>query len=258
MKIINRITSSRCLLLLIFHIYFLIPLTGYAQEFRSDEDLTTTFTEDDLAEIEGMKEGAVLRKRDVKTGLFLEDYNTFDDKNRLSFLYHVNSDLTALTDIQTFEAAYAHRFSDMWIEFFGFRTTGEFKDLTANNPFEGAATEDVITSSDTVTAFGASISYRDSWIGHLLDTEKIFTTTAAGVGWYSFHQTFRDKTYAGPGLKADFGIHRRSTRTMHYGLKMSYHLASVKREAEFDEETSSARSHTLTWLTFGFDLSFYF
>ncbi len=235
-----------------------ISMSLLAQEFGNDEDLTTTFTEDDLEEIDSLKEGAVIKKRDSETGLFMKDYNTDSDQNRLSFLYHVNSDLTALTDVQTFEAIYAHRFNELWFELFGFRTTGNFKDLTANNPAEGAATEDILTSEDTVTAFGGSISYRDSWIGHLLDTEKIFTTTAAGIGWYSFNQTFRDKTYSGPGLKADFGIHRRSTRTMHYGVKMSYHLASIKRASEFDQETSSARAHTLTWLTFGFDLSFYF
>ncbi len=236
----------------------LIPYNLHAQEFGNDDDLTSTFTEDDLAEIDSLKEGAVLKRRDSETGLFMKDYNTDSDQNRLSFLYHVNSDLTALTEVQTFEAIYAHRFNELWFELFGFRTVGEFKDLTANNPYEGAATDELISSSDTVTAFGGSISYRDSWIGHLLDTEKVFTTTAAGIGWYSFNQTFRDKSYSGPGLKADFGVHRRSTRTMHYGIKMSYHLASVKRAAEDETETSSARAHTLTWLTFGFDLSFYF
>lgn len=235
-----------------------LPLGLYAQEFSNDEDLTTSFTEQDLAELEGLKEGAILKKRDVKTGLFLSDYNTYDDKNRLSFLYHLNSDLTALTDVQTLEASYAHRFNDLWVEFFGLRTSGQFKDLSGNNPLEGPSSEDLISSSDTVTVFGASLSYRDSWIGNLLDTDKVFTTTSAGLGWYSFHQTFRDLTYTGPGLKADFGIHRRSSRTMHYGIKMSYHLASVKRSEEFEGETSSARSQTLNWLTFGFDLSFYF
>ncbi len=230
----------------------------FAQEFGNDEDLTTTFTEEDLQEIDSLKEGAILRKRDADTGLFLSDYNTDADKNRIGFLYHVNSDFTALTDVQTFEAVYAHRFNELWLELFGMRTTGNFKDLTANNTAEGAATEDLLGSSDTVTAFGGSISYRDSWIGHLLDTEKLFTTTTAGVGWYQFHETYRDKTYSGPGLKADFGIHNRATRTMHYGIRMSYNLASVKRAAEEDTETSSARAHTLTWLTFGFDLSFYF
>lgn len=235
-----------------------LSLNLLAQEFGNDDDLTSTFTEDDLAEMDSLRDGAILKKRDFKTGLFMKDYNTESDKNRLSFLYHVNSDLTSLTDVQTFEAIYAHRFKEVWFELFGLRTTGEFKDLSANNPYEGGVSEDLITSSDTVTAFGGSISYRDSWIGHLLETEKMFTTTAAGIGWYSFNETFRDKSYSGPGLKADFGLHRRSTRTMHYGIKMSYHLASVKRAQEDETETSSARSHTLTWLTFGFDLSFYF
>ena len=233
---------------------------AHAQEFGSDEDLTTTFTEEDLTEIDSLREGAILRKRDIETGLFLNDYNTEKDKNRIGFMYHVNSDFTALTDVQTFEAVYSHRFNEVWLELFGMRTTGIFKDLTENNSAEGGVSDELLTSEDTVTAFGGSISYRDSWIGHLLDTEKLFTTTTAGIGWYQYHQTFRDKTYSGPGLKADFGLHKRATRTMHYGLRMSYNLASVKRSMEEDEEgiPSSARSHTITWLTFGFDVSFYF
>lgn len=224
----------------------------------SDDDLTSTFTENDLEEIDNLREGAILKKRDVETGLFMKDYNTESDQNRLSFLYHGNTDFKHLTDIQTLEAIYAHRFNEMWFELFGFRTAGKFKSLTANNPNEGSSSEDLLNSSDTVTAFGASIALRDSWIGHLLNTEKIFTTTSAGIGWYSFQEKFRQKTYSGPGLKADFGIHRRASRTMHYGLKMSYHLASVRRAPAYDKEPGSARGQTLTWLTLGFDVSFYF
>jgi hypothetical protein len=86
----------------------------------------------------------------------------------------------------------------------------------------------------------------------------MFTTTSAGIGYYSFDENFTGQSYGGPGLKTDFGLHRRSSRSVHYGVRMSYHLASVKRAEEVEGETSSQRALTLSWLTFGFDLSFYF
>lgn len=225
---------------------------------KADEDLNSTFTQEDLEEIDSLNDGVVLKRRNVETGVFLKDYNTDEDVNKLSFLYHINSDPTAPTDIQSLEAIYAYRLKNIWVELFGFQTTGKFKDLTANSGYEGGTSEDLINSDDTVTAFGVSLAYRDNWISNLLGTEKVFTTTSAGIGWYSYNQTLRELTYSGPGLKADFGIHRRSSKTFHYGVKMSYHLASTKRASEEEGESSASRAHTLSWLTFGLDISFYF
>lgn len=242
-------------------IFLLLSVSSFAQfgdDTPTDENLTKTFTESELEEIDSLKRGTVLKRRDVETGLFLEDYNTDEDKNRTSFLYHLNNDLTDLTGIQTLEFNYAHRFELAWVEFFGLRTTGRFEELTTNNPSEGADSTELRETEDSILAFGASISYRSNWVQELVNSDKMFTTTAAGIGWYNYTQNLRVKSYSGPGLKTDFGLHLRSSRSIHYGMKMSYHLANVKRSAEFDGETSSQRSHTLSWLTFGFDLSFYF
>ncbi|MCF8059372.1 MAG: hypothetical protein K9K67_08750 [Bacteriovoracaceae bacterium] len=224
----------------------------------SDESLTKTFTQEELEDIDSLKRGTVLKRRDVETGLFLSDYNTDKDANRTSFLYHLNNDLTALTAVQSLEFIYAHRFEHAWVEFFGFRATGNFEELTENNPSEGAVTDELRESEDSVLAFGASLSYRGTWIQDLVNSDKMFTTTAAGIGWYNYTQNLRVKSYSGPGLKCDFGLHRRSSPSFHYGLKMSYHLAHVERSAEFEGETSSQRSQVLSWLSFGIDLSFYF
>lgn len=246
--------------IILFLTLLFIGQQNYAQFEGSptDESLTKTFTQDELEEIDSLKRGTVLKRRDVETGLFLEDYNTFNDKNRTSFLYHVNNDLTDLTGVQSIEFIYAHRFELAWVEFFAFRTTGRFEELTENNPSEGADSTDLRETEDSILAFGASISYRSNWIQELVNSDKMFTTTAAGIGWYNYTNNFRVKSYSGPGLKTDFGLHRRSSRSFHYGMKMSYHLAHVKRSAEFEGETSSQRSHVLSWLSFGIDLSFYF
>ena len=232
--------------------------TRQASNEASDEDLMKTFNQEELEELDSLKSGSVIKKRNFETGLYMDDYNTYKDQNRISFLYHINNDLTALTNLQTVEFNWAHRFDLAWVEFFFLRTQGKFEELTENNPSEGAASADLQQSDDSVLAGGASISYRGSWLSEFFQSDKIFSTTAAGIGWYRFTETLREKTYSGPGLKCDFGVHRRSSRSLHYGMKMSYNLSHVKRAAEFEGEGSSARSQVLSWLSFGFDLSFYF
>jgi hypothetical protein len=229
-----------------------------AAEMASDEDLMKTFSQEEVEELDSLKSGSVLQKRDFDTGLFLDDYNTYKDLNRVSFLYHLNNDLTALTNLQTVEFNWAHRFDLAWVEFFFFRTQAKFEELTENNPNEGGITADLLQSDDSVLAGGASISYRGNWVGELFQSDKVFSTISAGLGWYRFSESLRGLTYSGPGLKCDFGVHRRSSRSIHYGMKMSYHLSHTKRAAEFEGESSSARSQVLSWLSLGFDLSFYF
>jgi len=224
----------------------------------TDEDLMQTFSQEEVEELDSLKSGSVLSKRDFETGLFLDDYNTYKDQNRVSFLYHLNNDLTALTNLQTLEFNWAHRFDLAWLEFFFLRTQAKFEELTENNPKEGGTSSDLLQSDDIVIAAGASLSYRGNWIGELLQSDKVFSTTSAGIGWYRFTESLRGSTYSGPGLKTDFGIHRRSSRSLHYGMKMSYHLSHTKRAAEFEGESSSARAQVLSWLSLGFDLTFYF
>lgn len=224
----------------------------------SDEEMGDAFTEEDLKEIDSLKRGTVLKRRDIETGVFLQDYNTYSDKNRTSFLYHVNNDINSITNITTLEFNYAHKFELAWLELFAIRTTATFNEITDSNPNDFSGGEALDLTEESLLAFGAGLSYRSSWIQELVNSDKMFTTTAASLGWYSLSENFSGFTYSGPGIKTDFGIHRRSSRSMHYGVRMSYNLASVKRAQETELERSSQRSLTLSWLTVGFDLSFYF
>ncbi len=234
-------------------------ITSYKAVARdSDEDLMKTFSQAEIEELDTKESETIIKKRDPNSGIYLSEYSTFKDKNRISFLYHLNNDFTALTNLQTIEMNWARRFDLAWVEFFFFRTQAMFEELTENNSSEGPLSSDLLQSDDTVLAGGASLSFRGNWIGEFLDSDKVFTSTSAGIGWYRFTENFRNRIYSGPGLKCDFGIHRRSSQTIHYGVKMSYHLSHTKRAAEFEGEGSSARSQVLSWLSMGFDLSFYF
>lgn len=245
-------------------LFLLLIIPAQAQNIRSfgtnTENLNTdrvkTFTSKDLEKIDSQKRGTVLKRRDFNTGLFLEDYNTNTDRARVSFIYHFNKDIADPTSLQSMEFIYAFQQNNYWYEFFGQRISArleEFSEAGANS----IGTNEV-QLKDSILSFGGSLAMRGQWIQDLVNSKKMFTTTSAGIGYYSFSETSQVQTYNGPGLKLDFGFHRRSTPKFHYGAKMTYQIATVKREVAFEGETSSQRSLTLSWLTFGFDLSFYF
>lgn len=217
-----------------------------------------TFTQEDLRDLESIEEGTNLQKRDSATGIFLQDYSTTSDQSRISFLYHINSDAESAFELTTMEFIYAKKFEFAWLEVFASRTSARFSEITEMNTNIGTDFLDQRESTDSLFSFGAGIMYRSQFMKSLLDTDKVFESTSFSLAYHSFTEEFRAESYKGPGIKADFGIHRRASRGMHYGIKMSYNLAEVKKAAEFDTDTSSDRSLLLTWLSIGFDLSFYF
>ncbi|MDC1174537.1 hypothetical protein OAT67_04050 [Bacteriovoracaceae bacterium] len=215
-------------------------------------------SESDLEEIESLKSEANIRRRDLDTGIEMSDYNTSSDQNRASLLYHINHDASSITGVTTFEFNYAHRFEEYWLELTAAKTTAKFNEITKRNTEYSIYGDELSEQSEDLTTIGAGFGLRNNWIQNLIPSPKIFSTTTAFLTYNQFKENFLSQSFSGPGLKADFGIHRRSSDSMHYGGKMSYNLAQVKRKASFDGETSSSRSLLLSWLSFAFDISFYF
>ncbi len=229
-----------------------------AENIFSDEDLSASFEKSDKQELSLLKSNTILKQRDPQTGIFSEDYYTEQDQHRFSLLIHANQDPKGLTDILAFEAIYAHRLKAVWLEFFIQQTKARFGEIAQPTTALGTDPVKQQASQDTINMIGGGIMHRSSWVQNLIDSDKVFTSTSANFSYSSLSDELLQKEFKGAGLKADFGLHRRSSRTMHYGIKMSYHLAKLKRPQEFETETSSQRTLLLTWLTFGFDLSFYF
>lgn len=225
---------------------FLLFLTSIS--FAQNEKVTD-------AELEAMIEDppkAQSQIRDIDSGIMVDRHNVLNDQNRISLLYHGNTNLYEFAKISGLEFNYGSHFRDYWLEFFYLRTQAEFNNIVHT---VGGTTGE---SDDSLNTFGVGISMRGAWIQELVNSESIYTHSAANFGYYTLNQSSSNTSYSGPGFKADFGIHVRSSKTMHYGLRTTYHLAHVKREALFANESSSSRSLLLTWMTIGIDLSFYF
>jgi hypothetical protein len=206
----------------------------------------------------------VLVEQDDESGVLKDPYDTLGDNSRVSFLYHLNSDLKNAMALTALEFNYAFYKNGKWIEFFLERISSNFSEVSENHTNSASNTsaevnfQRVPEDGQTIIGFGGGLGYRSTWIQELIKSENLFTTTSFALGIFQLNDSLRSLDYRGPGMKADFGLHKRSGRNTHYGLRMSYQLAQVKREAIFDGESSSERSLLLSWLSFGFDLSFYY
>jgi hypothetical protein len=240
--------------------FYLLLLTFSLPIFSqstTDDELTKAFSQEELEEIESLRSGTYIKSRNPTTGLYTDNIYTVGDTSRTSLLYHFNHDLASSFDINGFEFIYAYNKESTWYEFSVMRSNVRFGDVAQNNTFLGADSDDLQNSNDNILNINLGLSYRGSWVQNLIKSDRIFTTTAASIGYYILNENFLGQSFSGPGLKTDFGLHRRTGPKMHWGAKMSYHLAPVKRSANFEGESSVNRSLLLSWLTFGVDLSFY-
>lgn len=231
---------------LIIFIQFFV-LTANAQ-YVGDRFAETTEDGDEL----------LTRERDGDTGLLREAYNIKSDSGRYSFLYHFNADVKDVADISTFEFIYGQKRSFGWLEFSIAKISGEFQELTENNASLGGTSQEFLEESAGVLVIGAGLSYRTKYVRHLIAMDTIYETISAQLTYNQFDENFRGETFSGPGIKADFGIHKRTSEAFHFGVRMSYNLAHVKKAQEFEGHSSTARSLLLTWLSLGLDLTFYY
>ena len=196
-------------------------------------------------------DGLSFNVRDDTTGIYYGEYHTSEDTSYGSLLVHINSSLKNSLNVSTFEFIYGRPREVGRVEYSMSRTVatfGEIGDLTSIDE----------QSKNEILTFGIGYGYKLRMVGHLFNSDIIFDTTTASLTYNVLSQKENGKTYGGIGLKADYGIHFRQTKYMHYGFKFAYHIASLRRGVDYEGETSALRSLTVSWTTFGFDVTFYF
>ena len=99
---------------------------------------------------------------------------------------------------------------------------------------------------------------RSHLIQYFIDSKYIFETLSGYLTYNALASTGLDNNYLGPGVRAVYGIHQRVGKTVHYGLKMAYDVASVRRPALTAAETTGERALILKSLSLGLDLTFYY
>lgn len=199
-----------------------------------------------------------IKNYDLESGLSLDSYSTSKDRSRISLLYNLNSNPMKAMDISGIEFQYAKRLDYAWWEFYGAQSSATFSEVADDNSqFPTSTTTEIAEQILTTTTVGTGLSYRTSLIQTLFDSDNLFETMGAFVN-YNKTSTELGDSYSGFGMKADLGIHFRSSNTVHWGIRFNYNIAHVKRAPTTDTETSSQGSLLLNWTSLAGDVSFYF
>lgn len=202
-----------------------------------------------------------------RTGINDARKYTGKDRNRLTGAYHINGKYEYYADLQAFEATYMRKM-DSWHQVWWGLTarliSTQFETITENR--EAASGDNANADSQyqrpndadqSLTQLGVGAGYRFKMFLHFLDLKDYFESTHVFLTYNSLNESFIKQTYRGYGLTADYGLHKRTRTNFFYGLKFTYNLAIVTREAIGSEEKDE-RTLNLGWFSTGFEAGYFF
>lgn len=192
--------------------------------------------------------------------LVINSESTFNPShtNRFSLLVGVNPSITKAADVTNFTFSYGKKFETYWLDSNLLITNGMFNKITTNNPSATAQTSaNLEGTKSTLTTIGVGIGRESRYAQTLLPFKEIYELMAANVTYNLYKETTSGKSFTGPGMIAKFSLYKKFSDYFTAGTQFTYNLAVVKRAQDTDTETSSVRSLTMSYLTVGFDLSFY-
>jgi hypothetical protein len=179
--------------------------------------------------------------------------------NRFTLGLGLNPNLQKSGDVSHFALNYESFQRDhLWLDINFIMTSGLFEKLTTNNSRATTLTEEDLSGTKSKhMGLGVGIAYESRYAQTLLPFNDIYELTAANLTYNLFQEPTSNKSFSGPGLLAKYSVFKKFSDYFSIGTQFTYNLSVVKRSQEFDTESSSARSLTLSYLTLGFDLSFY-
>lgn len=178
--------------------------------------------------------------------------------NRFSFMLGINPSMQKASDVTNFTFSYAKKMDDYWLDTNLLYTSGLFDKLSTNNPAATTLSSDLLTDTkSTHISVGVGIGRETSYTQSLVPLADIYELMAANLTYNSFKEPTSSKSFTGPGMIAKFLVYKKFSNYFTAGTQFTYNLAVVKRGQDFETESSSARSLTISYLTIGFDLSFY-
>lgn len=178
--------------------------------------------------------------------------------NRFSLMLGLNPNLQKATNVTNFTFSFGKKMDNYWLDTNLILTNGLFSKLTTNNATAtGLTDEQLVDTKSTHTAFGIGVGHETRYAQTLLSFTDIYELMAANITYNLFKEPTSGKSFSGPGMIAKFSVFKKFSDYVTAGTQFTYNLAVVKRAQDIDTESSSARSLTISYLTVGFDLSFY-
>ncbi len=233
---------------LLFLILASISLPLFTQVHTTDEFAKNSLIMEhpDNKKVYTYDDNVSLLEQNLQSGIYNNTYNTKDDKRRYSLVFHANSNPTELINLFGFEFIVGSKGKYNWLDFYAQGFNSNFEALASGIQADNL---DMLSSQCNLFSGGVGITHRSHIFLSYLNSNVLFETVSAFVGYYFLTESYNGEGFSGPGLKADYGIHKRTSSQSHYGLKFSYNLADVQ-----GEETN----YILSFTTLSFDLSFYF
>lgn len=190
----------------------------------------------------------------------LKSESTFEPEfnNRFNLNFGLNPSLGRSQDIKAITLSYAREWEKNFWVLAHYQLTGiKFRDLAENNPTAtNVANADIEEEAERLNSIGLGLGHQSRYIATLLPFD-LYEFTEAAITYSSFTEKIGSESFKGPGIKAKYTVLKPIGRYTHLGLSLDYNLISFKRAANNDEETSSQRGFSASWLTFGFDLTFF-
>lgn len=217
------------------------------------------YTESSYFSNEVLEEGANLNERDDLTGLMKGIDTSSNDTARWNFSLRLNGDVLNSTDILGGEIQFSKKLElGGWLESFVSKDKVVFSEVGEYHAGMGTYSDDLLVSSDDLLSLGLGLGMRSSLIQYFIDSKIFFDTTSVFITYNSFDENYYATTYKGVGFRADYGIHRRSSSSTHYGLKVSYNLMSLRRGESTGVYTKDQDTLLLSWFGLIFDIGLYF
>ena len=218
---------------------------------REDESLSGKIQEEETELEKGFFHGVGIVETDTETGIDQATFNTKNDDHRYTIGLFLNANPMKATEIMGGEILYGFKFA----------TGGHFElfaSMTKANLDAISDQDNASTMVGSLISGGFGFGLRSTLIQHFIDSKTLFETVSGHLTFSQLSSSSLNGPFVGPGLKAVYGIHQRVGKTIHYGLKVAYDLASLRRPALNSTESTGDRALILTSLTLGLELTLYY
>lgn len=212
-----------------------------------------------------LKDEAMISNFNSSTGIKDSEYYTGKDKHMLAGAYHVNPNITKISDLSSFEVSYAYKVYSVWAQAILTQTAGKFDGVSENKDVNAQTTntnseyrfQRPYNSKETILSYGVGVGYRFRMIYEWIKFDNMFETIGVYAMKHALNESYRDLSYNGYGFRADYGIHKRAGQSFFYGIKGSYNIGKVTRSLE-EGESKADGSLALSWISMGFQVGYWF
>jgi len=182
----------------------------------------------------------------------------FKHENRISLMYGMNPSFKKATELTNFALSYSEKKQEFWWDSNLLITNGLFNRVALNNASAtGVSETQLAEQSNRLVSVGFGLGRETRYTQTLLPFENLFEMMSANLTYNFYNEGLSNKSFTGPGILAKVSVYKMLNEYFSVGTHLNYSLSVVKRAQEIENETSSARSLTMSFVTFGFDLSLF-